>query len=73
MGKLDTTAQNATTIVVDLAALDTGGAVVNGPEDLLDWDAIRWRPRRGGYSDYGNGSSRRRRPGTSNRSAICRN
>jgi RNA-directed DNA polymerase len=43
MGKLDTTAQNATTIVVDLAALDTGGAVVNGPEDLLDWDAIRWR------------------------------
>jgi len=45
MGKLDTTAQNATTIVVDLAALDTGGAVVNGPEDLLDWDAIRWRPQ----------------------------
>lgn len=44
MGKLDTTAQNATTIVVDLAALDTGGSVVNGPEDLLDWDAIRWRP-----------------------------
>jgi RNA-directed DNA polymerase len=29
--------------VVDLAALDTGGDVVNGPEDLLDWDAIRWR------------------------------
>ena len=47
MGKLDTTAQNATTIVVDLAALDTGGAVVNGPEDLLDWDAIRWRPQEG--------------------------
>jgi RNA-directed DNA polymerase len=45
MGKLDTTAQNATTIVVDLAALDTGGAVVNGPEDLLDWDAVRWRPQ----------------------------
>ena len=47
MGKLDTTAQNATTIVVDLAALDTGGDVVNGPEDLLDWDAIRWRLQEG--------------------------
>ena len=45
MGKLDTTAQNATTIVVDLATLDPGGAVVNGPEDLFDWDAIRWRPQ----------------------------
>jgi RNA-directed DNA polymerase len=37
--------QNATTIVVDLAALDAGGSVVNGPEDLLDWDAINWRPQ----------------------------
>src|SRR5660397_218134 len=44
MGKLDGTVQNATTIVVDLAALDAGGSVVNVPEDLLDWDAISWRP-----------------------------
>ncbi len=45
MGKLDTTAQNATTIMVDLAALHAGGDAVNGPEDLPDWDAIRWRPQ----------------------------
>ena len=43
MGKLDATPQDATTIMVDFAALDVGGDVVNGPEDLLDWDAIRWR------------------------------
>ena len=43
MGKLDATTQNVTAVRVDLAALDTGGAVVNGPEDPLDWDAIGWR------------------------------
>ena len=43
MGKLGATPQDATTIMVDFAALDVGGDVVNGPEDLLDWDAIRWR------------------------------
>jgi RNA-directed DNA polymerase len=29
--------------VVDIAALDVGGGVVNGPEDLVDWGAIDWR------------------------------
>ena len=43
MGKLDATAQNATAVMVDLATLGMGGDVVNGPEDLIDWDAIRWR------------------------------
>ena len=43
MGKLDATLQDATTVVVDFAALDVGGDAVNGPEDLLDWDAIIWR------------------------------
>lgn len=40
MGKLDTTSQDATAVMVDVAAL---GDVVNGPEDLPDWDAIDWR------------------------------
>ncbi|MGZ5366002.1 MAG: reverse transcriptase domain-containing protein, partial [Mycobacterium sp.] len=40
MGKLDATAQDATAVMVDLASLD---GVVNGPEDLPDWDAIGWR------------------------------
>ncbi|MGI8311755.1 group II intron reverse transcriptase/maturase [Saccharopolyspora hattusasensis] len=40
MGKLDTTSQDPTAVMVDLAAL---GDVVNGPEDLPDWDAIDWR------------------------------
>jgi RNA-directed DNA polymerase len=43
MGKLGTTTQDATTIVVDPAALGTGGDVANGPQDLIDWDAIAWR------------------------------
>jgi RNA-directed DNA polymerase len=29
--------------VVDLAALEVGGDGVNGPEDLINWDAIDWR------------------------------
>jgi len=47
MGKLDATAQNATAVMVDLATLGMGGDVVNGPEDLIDWDAIRWRRQQG--------------------------
>jgi len=43
MGKLGTTTQDATVVVADVAALDAGGDVVNGPEDLLDWEAIDWR------------------------------
>ncbi len=34
---------DATTAVVDFTALDAGDDVVNGPEDLLDWEAIDWR------------------------------
>ena len=29
--------------MVDLAALEVGGDGVNGPEDLINWDAIDWR------------------------------
>ena len=43
MGKLGDVPQNATTMMVDLAALQAGGGTLNGPEDRLDWDAIRWR------------------------------
>jgi RNA-directed DNA polymerase len=43
MGKLGATTQDATTTAVDIAALYVGGGVVNGPEDLIDWDAIDWR------------------------------
>ena len=43
MGKLGTTAQDTTAVMVDLVALGTGGAVANGPEDLTDWEAIDWR------------------------------
>jgi RNA-directed DNA polymerase len=43
MGKLGTTTQDATALVADIAALDTGGGVVNGPEGLINWDAIDWR------------------------------
>jgi RNA-directed DNA polymerase len=41
--KLGTTTQDATTTVVDIAALDEGGYVANGPQDPVDWDAIAWR------------------------------
>ena len=43
MGKLGATTQDATTVMVDLAVLNAGGDAANGPEDLLDWDAIDWR------------------------------
>jgi hypothetical protein len=43
MDKLGTMTQDATDVVADIAALDAGGGVVNGPEDLVKWDAIDWR------------------------------
>jgi RNA-directed DNA polymerase len=41
--KLGATPRDATAFVVDIAALDAGGGAANGPEELLDWDAIDWR------------------------------
>jgi RNA-directed DNA polymerase len=41
--KLGAMVQDATTTVVDVAALGMGGDVANGPEDPIDWDAIAWR------------------------------
>ena len=50
-----------------------GSAVVNGPEDeLLVWAQWIGVPPRTTYGACGRGSSRRRRPGTSRGSAICR-
>jgi RNA-directed DNA polymerase len=43
MDKLDAMAQDATTVVVDIAAFDTSGDMANGPQDLIDWEAINWR------------------------------
>ena len=43
MGKLDDVPQNATAVMVDLAAPHVGGDTLNGPEDRLDWDTIKWR------------------------------
>ena len=40
MDKLGAIPGDATTMVVDLSALED---VVNGPEDLSDWDTIDWR------------------------------
>jgi len=40
MDKLGASSPDATAVMVDLAAM---GDVVNGPEDLPDWDAIDWR------------------------------
>jgi RNA-directed DNA polymerase len=45
--KLGATAQDATAVVVDLAVLDAGGGVVNGPEDPIVWEAIDWRHQTG--------------------------
>src|SRR5664280_407102 len=42
MGKLGATAQTATVVMADIAASGTGDDVVNGPENLIDWDAINW-------------------------------
>src|SRR6266508_1492671 len=43
MDKLGATAQDATAVMVDIAALHVGGDVANGPEGLPDWDTIDWR------------------------------
>jgi RNA-directed DNA polymerase len=43
MDKLGTTTRDATTVTIDIAALNAGGDVVNGPKDRIDWDAIAWR------------------------------
>jgi hypothetical protein len=43
MDNLGTTTQDATVVIADIAALGTRGGVANGPEDLIDWDAINWR------------------------------
>lgn len=40
MDKLGAEFQDATTVMVDVAALENAA---NGPADLPDWDAIRWR------------------------------
>ena len=40
MGKLGAATEDPTAVMVDLGVLDD---VVNGPEDLPDWDAIAWR------------------------------
>ena len=47
MGKLGATAQHATAVTADVATPDTGGGVVNGPENLIDFDAIDWRAQSG--------------------------
>jgi RNA-directed DNA polymerase len=43
MGKLGTTSPDVTAVMADLTALDESGGAANGPEDLLDWDAIDWQ------------------------------
>ncbi|MFU8855150.1 group II intron reverse transcriptase/maturase [Micromonospora sp. SL1-18] len=43
MDKLGALSRDATTVVVDIAAIDAAGGAVNGPEDPIDWDAIAWR------------------------------
>lgn len=43
MDKLGTATRDETTVMVDITALGTDAAMVNGPEDLFDWDAVRWR------------------------------
>jgi RNA-directed DNA polymerase len=45
--KLGTTTQDATTVTVDVAALDAGGGVVNGPQDPIVWEAIDWHHQSG--------------------------
>src|SRR5664279_5945685 len=47
MGKLGATAQHATAVLADVATPGMGGGVVNGPENLIDWNAIDWRAQSG--------------------------
>ena len=46
MGKLGALGQDTTTTAADMAAVVVPEDRVNGPEDLLDWDAIDWRTER---------------------------
>jgi RNA-directed DNA polymerase len=43
MGKLGAMAGDTTTTVIDMTSGAVAGSMVNGPEDLIDWDAIDWR------------------------------
>src|SRR4051812_42811881 len=43
MDKLGARTPDATTAVVDFTEIDMRDAAANGPEDLLDWEAIDWR------------------------------
>ncbi|SRR6266568_3396858 len=43
MGKLGAAAQDATVVMADAVALGADGGAANGPEGLLDWDAVDWR------------------------------
>jgi len=43
MGKLGAMAGDTTTTVIDMTPGAVSGSMVNGPEDLIDWDAIDWR------------------------------
>ena len=42
MGKLGAVIPDATAVMADLA---DDGSAANGPEELLDWDAVDWRHR----------------------------
>jgi RNA-directed DNA polymerase len=46
MGKLGALGQDTTTTAADMPAVVVPEDRVNGPEDLLDWDAIDWRTER---------------------------
>jgi RNA-directed DNA polymerase len=43
MGKLGAMARDTTATVIDMTPGAVPGSMVNGPEDLIDWDAIDWR------------------------------
>jgi RNA-directed DNA polymerase len=43
MGKLGAIAGDTTTTVIDMTPGAVPGSMVNGPEDLIDWDAIDWQ------------------------------
>jgi RNA-directed DNA polymerase len=42
-GKLGAAAGDPTATVIEVTAGLGGAAVVNGPEDPPDWDAVHWR------------------------------
>jgi hypothetical protein len=72
MGKLGAIAGDTTTTVIDMTPGAVPGSMVNGPEDLIDWDAIDWQAEEERYGGYGRGSSRRCRQATGNRPATCK-